>query len=188
MWGDSTVSWGMNVLVLKGGSEQRTTASTSIGVCDAALVPSGCGRFQMLIVSLALELLNSLETDQHCSSWLGFYLLWLKLPNNFPFGSQFPSLLLCWGLLTPPGSPLRLSCFQDDSDQLPPEIFLAYIRSGLKKILWTLLSKCYQKERSTSLNQIHDPWQMCSVFHVAYIQQFPTTGQIISLSENMICN
>lgn len=55
---DLTVSWGMTVLVLKGGSEQRSTASFNRHTCDAALVPSGCGRFQMLIVSLAQSLLT----------------------------------------------------------------------------------------------------------------------------------
>lgn len=118
---------------------------------------------------------------------------WVILPPakvawQLSFQLPVSGACLCWGLLSPPGSLLGLSPSQVTQSSSLAETFLAYSRSGLKKIFLILLSKCYQKERSTFPNQIHYPWQMCSVFRVACIQQFPTTGQIISLSKNMICN
>lgn len=184
---DLTVSWGMTVLVLKGGSEQCSTASFNWHTCDAALVPSACGRFQMLIVSLARSLLTHWkQSTPDMLTWVLSPLAEVAWQLSFQFPvSQSVSLL---GSSHPSREPSETELLSRWLRPAPSRTYLAYNRSGLKKILWTLLSKCYQKERSTSLNRIHDPWQMCSVFRVAYIQQFCTTGQIISLSENMICN
>lgn len=178
-WAGEWASWS-----LKRDPRARNSIHNNWYSCSRTLVPSGCGvsRSDLLLLpgaSWFQIITGNLDLGDTSSRW--------SRPTAFLPAPSF-SVSLCWGCLTPPGSLFGLSPSPLTQSSSLPETFPACTRSSLKKIFLTLLSKCYQKERSTSPNQIHYPWQMCSVFRVAYIQQFSTTGQIILLSENLICN
>ena len=81
MWAGEWVPWSW-----KRELRAHTHIHNNCYSCNRTLAPSGCGRFQMLFASLAW---GFLILDHHWESWLGWYFLQLKLPDNFPFRSQF---------------------------------------------------------------------------------------------------